>query len=214
MLSSDRVVPSVFRREGDDRQLISTHRKMNQTPSSANAPGMARASVAATYLFVAPDEGATNRLGELLARVLEPGAVVALIGNLGAGKTRLVRAVAEAAGVDRREINSPTFVLVHEYQGHFPIYHFDTYRLHGEHEFVSLGAEEYFAGDGVCFVEWADRVAGVIPADHLRIEIATTGDTSREFRLVATGPRSARMVENLTNVLAQPAGLSVAASQP
>jgi tRNA threonylcarbamoyladenosine biosynthesis protein TsaE len=199
------VAPSAFRRERDDRQWNSIHRKMDQTHPSANAPGTARSSVAATCLFVAPDEQATARLGELLAGVLERGTVVALIGNLGAGKTRLVRAVAEAAGIDRREINSPTFVLVHEYQGRFPIYHFDTYRLHDEQEFVNLGAEEYFAGDGVCFVEWADRVAGAIPADHLRIEIATTGDTGREFRLIATGPRSARMVEKLAIVLAQPA---------
>ncbi|HTI51716.1 MAG TPA: tRNA (adenosine(37)-N6)-threonylcarbamoyltransferase complex ATPase subunit type 1 TsaE [Planctomycetaceae bacterium] len=199
------MAPSVFRREGDDRQWNSIHLKMDQTPPSVNAPGMARSSVAATCLFVAPDERATARLGELLARVLEPRTVVALIGNLGAGKTRLVRAIAEAAGVDRREINSPTFVLVHEYQGRFPVYHFDTYRLHDESEFISLGAEEYFSGDGVCFVEWADRVAGIIPADHLRIEISTTGDTSREFRLIATGPRSSRMVEKLAIVLAQPA---------
>jgi tRNA threonylcarbamoyladenosine biosynthesis protein TsaE len=152
---------------------------------------------AAAWLFTAPDEQATERLGALLAEALQPGTVVALIGNLGAGKTRLVRAVAEAAGVDRREINSPTFVLVHEYEGRWSIYHFDTYRLHDAGEFVDLGAEEYFHSAGVSFVEWADRVASVLPDDHLRIEIATTGDTSREFRITATGPRAARVVERL-----------------
>jgi tRNA threonylcarbamoyladenosine biosynthesis protein TsaE len=174
---------------------------MNQTSSSPEAPRQSGPLITASCLFNAPDERATDRLGQLLAEVLKPGTVVALIGNLGAGKTRLVRAVAEAAGVDRREINSPTFVLVHEYEGRFPIYHFDTYRLHDESEFASLGASEYFEGAGVCFVEWADRVAGLIPADHLRIEISTTGDTSRAFRLIATGPRSQRMVETLAHAL-------------
>lgn len=158
---------------------------------------------AAAFLFAAHDEQATDRLGTLLAETLEPGTVVALVGNLGAGKTRLVRAVAEAAGVDRREINSPTFVLVHEYEGRWPIYHFDTYRLNDAVEFVDLGAEEYFHSAGVSFVEWADRVASVIPADHLRIEIATTGDTSREFHLTATGPRAALIVKRLTANLAR-----------
>jgi tRNA threonylcarbamoyladenosine biosynthesis protein TsaE len=157
----------------------------------------AESTPSATCLFAAADERATGQLGAQLAAVLEPGIVVALIGNLGAGKTRLVRAVAEAAGVDRREINSPTFVLVHEYEGRWPIYHFDTYRLHDASEFVDLGAEEYFHSAGVCFVEWADRVARVLPADHLRIEITTTGDTSREFRITAFGPRAARVVERL-----------------
>jgi tRNA threonylcarbamoyladenosine biosynthesis protein TsaE len=168
---------------------------------SSGEPAMAGAPVAASCRFDAPDEQATARLGALLAEVLEPGIVVALIGNLGAGKTRLVRAVAEAAGVDRREINSPTFVLVHEYEGRFPIYHFDTYRLSDEREFASLGVDEYFAGEGICFVEWADRVAGLIPADHLRIEISTTGERSRAFYLLATGPRSRHMLEKLASAL-------------
>jgi tRNA threonylcarbamoyladenosine biosynthesis protein TsaE len=177
------------------------HREMNQTSPSPETPRQTAAPDTASYVFNAPDESATTRLGERLAAVLEPGTVVALIGNLGAGKTRLVRAVAEGAGVDRHEINSPTFVLVHEYEGRFPIYHFDTYRLHDESEFASLGAAEYFDGAGVCFVEWADRVAGLIPADHLRIEISTTGETSREFRLMGFGPGSQRIVNTLANIL-------------
>lgn len=149
------------------------------------------------FCVTAANESATDRLGAALARVLEPGTVVALVGNLGAGKTRLVRAVALAAGVDRREINSPTFVLIHEYHGRWPIYHFDTYRLNGPEEFAELGVDEYFASAGVSFVEWADRFLSQLPADHLRIEIATTGDTSRDFRISGTGPTSARLVEQI-----------------
>lgn len=150
------------------------------------------------FVFHSGGEEDTVRLGEALAEALEPGTVVALIGHLGAGKTRLVQAVAQAAGVDRRSVNSPTFVLVQEYEGRWPIFHFDIYRLHDSGEFLDLGAEEYMASAGVCFIEWADRVADVLPADLLRIEILTTGETSREFRFHATGPRSERVLQRLS----------------
>src|SRR5437867_9640444 len=99
---------------------------------------------------------ATMQFGRRLAQLLFPGAVVALIGPLGAGKTQLVRAVAEGLGIaDSRAVSSPTFVLIQEYAARLPIYHFDAYRLHGPREFFDLGAHEYFEGKGVCLVEWA-----------------------------------------------------------
>lgn len=146
------------------------------------------------YTFLSNSEEETRRFGRALCDALEPGIVVALVGNLGAGKTRLVQAVAEAAGVDRREVSSPTFVLVQEYEGCWPIYHFDTYRLHGKDDFLALGAEEYLTSRGVCFVEWADRVTDVLPADHLRIELRCVDETTREFHLHATGPRSEAVI--------------------
>jgi tRNA threonylcarbamoyladenosine biosynthesis protein TsaE len=79
-----------------------------------------------------------------------------------------------------------------------PVYHFDTYRLSGPREFAELGVEEYFAGDGVCVVEWADKVADVLPADHLRVEITPTGPTTRRFELTATGPRHERLLADLS----------------
>lgn len=151
----------------------------------------------AGFVFASHSEADTLRLGRALADALAPGVVVALVGNLGAGKTRLVRAMAEAAGVDPRAIASPTFVLVHEYEGRWPIFHFDAYRLSDVQAFIDLGAEEYFAAQGVCFVEWADRVATVLPADTLRIEIEQTGDTSREFRFAAGGQLSAAVLSRL-----------------
>src|SRR6266851_4838787 len=117
-----------------------------------------------------PDPGATQAFGQRLAERLFPGAVVALIGELGAGKTHFARAVAEGLGVaDSRVVTSPTFVLVQEYHGRLPIYHFDAYRLRHSGEFLELGAHEYFEGKGVCLVEWADRVEDVLPKEHLRI---------------------------------------------
>ena len=108
-----------------------------------------------------PDLAATEAFGRRLGSLLFPGAVVALIGPLGAGKTHLARAVAAGLGVpDPRVVTSPTFVLIQEYAGRLPVYHFDAYRLRGESDLSELGVHEYFEGDGVCLVEWADRAAG------------------------------------------------------
>jgi len=151
----------------------------------------------AALQFEAASETATEQWGTRLAHALEPGLVVALVGNLGAGKTRLVKAVARGLGIEPGHVTSPTFVLVQEYEGRLPLYHFDTYRLADPNAFAELGIDEYFAGSGVCFVEWADRVMTLLPPDHLRIEIETTGTDSRRFRVEAYGPRSAGVVQRL-----------------
>src|SRR5438270_927073 len=114
----------------------------------------------------AADQGATGAFGRRLAALLFPGAVVALVGPLGAGKTHLVRAIAEGLGVaDGRVVSSPTFVLIQEYDTRLPVYHFDAYRLAGAADFLDLGAHEYFEGRGVCLIEWADRVEAALPAE-------------------------------------------------
>src|SRR3954452_17710682 len=119
------------------------------------------------FQFSAEDENDTQRLGAAIAAVLQAGSVVGLIGPLGAGKTRLVQAVANALGVAPGSVTSPTFVLVNEYTGgRLPIYHFDTYRLKDDDEFLNLGPEEYFDSGGITFVEWADRVETLLPPDH------------------------------------------------
>jgi tRNA threonylcarbamoyladenosine biosynthesis protein TsaE len=142
-----------------------------------------------------PNLAATNTLGRQLAGLLFPGAVAALIGPLGAGKTHLVRAIAEGLGItDSRVVNSPTFVLIQEYQARLPIYHFDAYRLKGAAEFLDLGPHEYFEGQGVCLVEWADRVATCLPAEHLQITLEVTGATSRRLVLEGHGELYERMV--------------------
>lgn len=142
------------------------------------------------FTLTANNEHDTDRLGAALASELPPGTVVALIGTLGAGKTRLVQAVAAAVGVPRGVVTSPTFVLVNEYTGgRLPIYHFDTYRLKDDDEFLNLGPDEYFDSSGLTFVEWADRVADLLPAARIEIAIEVTGETSREFRVAATSPQ-------------------------
>jgi tRNA threonylcarbamoyladenosine biosynthesis protein TsaE len=149
------------------------------------------------FEFSSDSELATGRLGAALGRAISGGMVVALAGNLGAGKTRFVQAAAEALGADRREVTSPTFVLIQEYDARLPVYHFDAYRLRDVDEFLELGAEELFESGGVCFVEWADRVEESLPADRLLVEIEITAETGRLFRVTATGPQSRELLGRL-----------------
>jgi tRNA threonylcarbamoyladenosine biosynthesis protein TsaE len=128
-------------------------------------------------------EDDTRRLGRAISEVLRPGVVIGLVGPLGAGKTLLVRAIAEAQGVDPAEISSPTFVLIHEYAGNLPIYHFDAYRLASCRAFEDLGVADYFGGAGVCLVEWAERVRDLLPLDCWMITLVPTGPSSRVVRL-------------------------------
>ena len=153
------------------------------------------------FTYEADGETATAALGTALAGVLPDGSVVALCGTLGAGKTRLVQAVAEASGVDRRDVQSPTFVLIHEYQGTRPIYHVDAYRLRDESEFLDLGPEEYFESEGLTLVEWADRVEACLPRERIEIRIDVTGPNSRRFDITALGDRYAPVIERLEAAL-------------
>jgi tRNA threonylcarbamoyladenosine biosynthesis protein TsaE len=130
----------------------------------------------------------TEALGRCLAAHLFPGAVVALVGALGAGKTHLVRAIAEGLDIPNPAVvNSPTFVLIQEYEARLPIYHFDAYRLASEAEFADLGVHEYFQGNGVCLVEWADKVPTYLPTERLEIRITITGEKSRLFEIAGFG---------------------------
>jgi len=147
-----------------------------------------------------PSLDATFAFGRRLANVLFPGAVVGLIGPLGAGKTHLVRAVAEGLGLhDARAISSPTFGLIHEYRARMPIYHFDAYRLNSAAEFQDLGAHEYFEGNGVCLVEWADRVSACLPEERLDVRLEITGETSRRATVSALGPKYVEVLERLAS---------------
>lgn len=137
----------------------------------------------------------TQQVGQFLAEMLEPGCVIGLIGPLGAGKTFLSRAIAESLGVPPLEISSPTYILINEYQGRLPVYHFDTYRLDSKEAFDDLGACEYLGGTGVCLVEWADRVRDRLPEDAWMIRLDHEGGDDRLLTLELPETCAAKLVE-------------------
>jgi tRNA threonylcarbamoyladenosine biosynthesis protein TsaE len=151
--------------------------------------------------FLSANESDTDRLGAALADALPPGTTVALIGTLGAGKTRLVQAVAAALGVPRDQATSPTFVLVNEYRGRLSIYHIDAYRLRDEDEFLQLGPEEYFDSPGITFVEWADCVRDCLPIDYLEIRCEAVGETERRYSLTTESPALQPVIEQVTRLM-------------
>jgi len=155
-----------------------------------------------TITFDVPDLSATDRLGQLLAEYLPNGSVVALLGTLGAGKTKLVQAIAKYAGNDEETISSPTFVLLHEYiGGDRPIYHFDAYRLESAEEFRRLSPDDYFEGTGLTLIEWADKFPRVLPANHLEIRIELLGETTRRFHLTGYGTAYKAVVAQIVQAI-------------
>lgn len=133
------------------------------------------------FIFESRSESDTGRLGAALAGVLPDHSVVDLNGTLGAGKTRLVQALAEACGIPRDEVVSPTFVLVQQHFGERTIAHIDAYRLRDDDEFLELGPEEIFETADITLIEWADRIAACLPPGRLMIDVEVTGETSRRF---------------------------------
>ncbi|MGD9722326.1 MAG: tRNA (adenosine(37)-N6)-threonylcarbamoyltransferase complex ATPase subunit type 1 TsaE [Pirellulales bacterium] len=154
----------------------------------------------ASFEYHVHDEAGTERLGQSLAEHLPAGSVVALDGPLGAGKTRLVQAIAAALGVDRRDVVSPTFVLVHEYRGRRPIIHIDAYRVRDDDEFLQLGTLEYFAAPNLALVEWAERVESCLPDERLQVAIEALPGDERVFRITGRGAL-AGVVEQLRAAL-------------
>ena len=126
----------------------------------------------------------TYELGRQLALAAEPGQVYTLIGDLGVGKTVFTQGF--AAGLDVKDyVNSPTFTIVQVYDdGRMPLYHFDVYRIEEPEEMEEIGYEEYFYGDGVCIIEWADLIAELIPEDAYRVEISKDLEKGFDYRKI------------------------------
>jgi len=126
-----------------------------------------------------PEE--TIALGKKFAAELKPGNIVCLKGELGAGKTHFVKGLAEALGIDQDEVQSPTFTLINEYVSNPPLYHFDCYRMESPREALEIGAEEYFYGDGICVIEWPERIISLIPPEAIWISIEAPDKKTRKF---------------------------------
>lgn len=119
--------------------------------------------------------------GYEFGKQLKPGDVVCLTGDLGAGKTHFVKGVASYFGIKPEKVSSPTYTLIHEYTGELPVYHFDCYRLKSEEEAIEIGAEEYFYGEGVCLIEWPEKIGSLIPEEAIWIQISHLPDQKREL---------------------------------
>ena len=132
--------------------------------------------------LVASSPEETAAAGEQLAARLGPGDVVALTGELGAGKTCFVQGLARGLGV-AGGVTSPTFVLVNHYRGRLPVYHLDAYRTGSLTELVDLGLEEMLHGDGVTVIEWADKLLPLLPARTIHVHLSGLGDEPREIRI-------------------------------
>ena len=134
--------------------------------------------------IVSASAEATEAAGERLGRTLGPGAVVALTGELGAGKTCFVQGLVRGLGATIRA-TSPTFVLVNEYKGRVPIHHVDAYRTDSMTELMDLGLLEMVGGEGVTLIEWADKLAPLLPPDAVHVQIAGVGDEPRTITIRA-----------------------------
>ena len=132
------------------------------------------------------DEKETLALGERLGREAESGDILLLEGDLGVGKTVLARGVARGLGISE-PVTSPTFTIVHEYEGRRKLYHFDVYRIGDPDEMIDIGFEEYLYGEGVCLIEWPSRVEELLPETAIRITIEKDPEKGFDYRRVTIG---------------------------
>jgi len=141
-----------------------------------------------------PEE--TQRFGEDLGRLAQPGDLFLLVGSLGTGKTCLTQGIAWGLGIEGYA-TSPSFVVINQYRGRLPLYHIDLYRLDRIEEVIELGLDDYLYGEGVSVVEWAEKALAVLPKEHLLIEMSFISDTSRNLDLKPSGHRYVAMASKL-----------------
>ena len=158
-----------------------------------NDPGVSR------FRRTTRSAGATRSLGERLGRLLSDGDVVALVGELGAGKTQFVRGLCRGAGVSDAEVSSPTFAIVATYRGRLQVNHADLYRIGDDDELYATGFHDLVGGPGATVVEWADRVPGALPAERLEIALAHDGRSPgvRHLAIAGVGPRHSALAQAL-----------------
>ncbi len=150
----------------------------------------------------------TVRLGKSIGSLLLPGDVVALVGELGAGKTQFIKGLAAGAGIrNPTYISSPSFTLINEYPGRITFYHIDLFRLSKEKEAEDLGLEDYIQGKGITAIEWADKIPSLLPKELLIIRIAYTGKNTRSLEILGKGGRYEEIVNRLRNSPPHPSPL-------
>ena len=151
------------------------------------------------YEFLSNSPNSTLSLGKKLGRVLKPDTVIALTGELGCGKTLLTRGICDGLDVPPRQVNSPTFVLVNEYRGRLPVFHIDLYRLEGIDDGFEIGIMDYLSRteEGVMIIEWAEKMASLLPFDILRVEFDIISARKRRIVFSSSGDEFAALFKEL-----------------
>jgi len=174
-------------------------RRTNISPTFFN--GKRKTENGKRYHWTSPGPEATRALTAALGKWLAPGDVLALTGELGSGKTEFVRGLAQGLGVDPNMVASPSFTLVHEYQGRLPLAHLDLYRLENLPGEMLPDLEAYLSPPWVAAVEWAERLGALLTGDYLEIKIEISGENTREFTFRGHGARGAELVRLLARQL-------------
>lgn len=134
--------------------------------------------------FVTKSTEESIALGQKIGEVLKPGDVVGFYGELGSGKTTMIKGVAMGLGVKEQDIvKSPSFIMINEYKGRYPIYHIDLYRVRNIEEILSIGFDDYLYGNGVCLIEWAEKAEKELPENIIKIEFEAVSLTDRKIRI-------------------------------
>lgn len=161
---------------------------------------MSASKIAKTaHFFLSNSPAATLRFGKRLGGKIAGGSVIALMGELGCGKTLFTRGLCVGLGVSEKEVNSPTFAFVNEYRGRLPVYHIDLYRIDNIENGFEIGMLDYLARaeDSVIVLEWAEKALSLLPDDHLRIQFEVLSSRKRSLKLTACGEGSSALIREL-----------------
>lgn len=156
-------------------------------------------TTAPTYVFLSNSPSATQRLGRRLGEKMTAGVVIALVGELGCGKTLFTRGLCTGLGIPEKEVSSPTFAFVNEYRGRLPVYHVDLYRIGDIEDGFEIGMLDYLARaeDGVIVLEWAEKVLSLLPEDYLQVQFEVIASQSRRLELAGFGERAGALIREL-----------------
>lgn len=165
--------------------------------------GLSKLEQVTVYHSASPEQ--TRALGEAVGRLADAGDVIALVGELGTGKTLFVGGLAIGLGIDRATyVSSPTFTILHRFHGRIPLYHIDLYRIESPEAVLGLGLDEYVQRDGVAAIEWAEHGWGMLPKEGLTLKFRYIGPETRQIEIVPVGHRYVRLVHELIRNLPNP----------
>jgi tRNA threonylcarbamoyladenosine biosynthesis protein TsaE len=147
--------------------------------------------------LISRSASSTFNIGKTIARYLDRADIICLFGGLGSGKTVLSKGIGFGLGVKTERVISPTFVLIRQYKGRLPVYHFDLYRINSQEDILGLGYEEFFYDQAVTIIEWADRLKFLLPEEFLKVELLVKGTNKRLLKFSAKGRRYKSLLEKI-----------------